>query len=140
MTKKTQLGMTFTNGKLNDIQFCNKDGCSAKFEKAELEKFNFSLGHYDEPMELRVMGKNTGNYGTLKVFDIAVYDRDTCDGKFLKFLPSLSLISQVELTKFIYSTVDNFCENGCPEHATCAGFKQCRCNEGWTGENDCSTG
>ena len=80
MALKTQMGLTFTNGQLTDIRFCNKDGCSAKFEDAELEQFNFSLAHYDEPMELRVMGKNNGNDGTFSVFSISVYDRDICQG------------------------------------------------------------
>ena len=82
MALKTQLGLTFTNGKLTDIHFCNIDGCGSKFERTDLERLNFSLSHYNEPMEMRVMAKNTGNFGAFKLFNIAVYNRDSCQGLF----------------------------------------------------------
>ena len=82
MALKTQLGLTFTYGKLMDIQSCNIDGCGSKFERTDFKHLNFSLLHYNEPMEMRVMAKNTGNFGAFKLFNIAVYNRDSCQGLF----------------------------------------------------------
>ena len=82
MALKTQLGLTFTNSKLTDIQLCNVDTCKTLVDKYQLEEFNFSIIHYNEPMKLRVMAKNFENRGPFKLFDIAVYNRDICQGLF----------------------------------------------------------
>ena len=130
MALKTQLGMTFTNGKLSDIQFCNVDGCFAKFDQSDLEIFNFSINQYNEQMKFRTIGKNYDNSGTFKIYDIAVYNREKCQG----WLNSQFFISLH--FRFVHEfLVENFCENGCPKHSTCAGYNQCECNEGWAGSN-----